>query len=169
MKIVAGVGTRKLDQINPARREAYIGLLKEYCEEGYYLHSGGAEGADHEATRIFMEDTIDQLRCTLFLPWDNYNEALLTKWAGNFNRVVYDASRDTEAAGSVDIYHPSPQNLKAGARKLLARNYLIVVNADVVIAVPDLPYRGGPTANLPGGTFQAIRIAQDLGKKITIL
>jgi hypothetical protein len=169
MKVVAAIGTRELDRVIRVKKEEYQDKLQDLWNKGWYLHTGGSTGADHMAATIFSQPNEEGLvRGKLFLPWADFNKELVNGYGSLLDREVYDYRRDVEATNSVDIYHPFSKGLTVGARKLLARNYLIIYGADLVLALPDARNKG-ELKNMRGGTAQGIRIAQDLGKELVVL
>ena len=150
-KIYGGIGSRKLS--NNERRLCFD-TAHWLARQGWELYTGAAIGAD----QAFAEGALaGGGNVTLVLPWPSYE----FKWVEPLGhkpqkRILrYD---DWDARNSVDQYHPNPENLKDGTRKLHARNYLIVQPTQFVLAFPKPGYNGGL-----GGTGQGIRIAAGLG------
>jgi hypothetical protein len=167
MKVVAAIGTRAIEKVQENRVVAYRNKLRELWEDGWYLHTGGALGADLEAIELFTSWSKEK-RVKIFLPWNNYNLASLITYRDGIDVEIYENTRHLEATKSVDTYHPIPAALTHSARKLLARNYLLIEDADMVLALPEVEYKGGPP-NKIGGTYHGIRIAMDLDKDLITL
>jgi hypothetical protein len=92
------------------------------------------------------------------LPWPTYEQVWVKKISQiHEGRVTVDAEdpmRDLDAVDAI-VLHDNPKALKDGARRLMARNYKIVVEADFVIAIPRPP--------LEGGTKHGCRVAEQRG------
>lgn len=167
--IVAGIGTRNLSRVKVERVDEFSRRLVESIDNGGYLHTGGAEGADLHALQTFVSrGGMRKRHAKLFLPWRNYNNNIIATYEHLADIHVYDPEVDIEARESVDKYHPNPTALSRGGRALQARNYLIIKGADQVIALPEIPYDGG-SLNVVGGTYQGIRIAKDFNIETFIL
>lgn len=166
MRVVAAIGSRDLSRISTDRVDLFSSKLRDLHKEGWCLYTGGSTGADHLAASIFTKS--EDIVVTLFLPWAEFNRVLLQQYIDKIKVYTYDSGRDIEAARSVNIYHPFPKSLGIGPRKLLARNFLIIRDADLVIALPE-PKVEPPYTNRTGGTYQGMRIAQDLGKNLIVI
>lgn len=136
----AGIGSRQtpiniLQQMKEyAKRLASIAILQ----------TGGALGADSAFEEGAKEVNGE---VTLFLPWRGYN---------NKQGLVIKASKQKEMEDFASKYHPAWDRCSPGARKLHARNMLIINEANFVICwTPD----GKDT----GGTGQALRFAMEEG------
>lgn len=101
----------------------------------------------------------DSSQLYVFLPWYSYNSKY-REGGGNF--ITYNPVFHTAWTESVHEYHPAPHNLKQGAFKLHARNYGIIKNTQVVVAMP-------MSLSDVGGTGQGIRIAKGLGKELFVV
>ena len=152
--MIAGIGSREtpLDVLGDMR------LIGEAIRlAGGWLRSGGAFGAD----RAFEEGA--RHRCLVYLPWsDNGDGARVRKMTESRTLLFDDAPKEAKerARSSVDLYHPAPEALSFGARRLHCRNYFQIMGTteapvDAVVCwtrmLGDKPQ---------GGTAQAIRIAQ---------
>lgn len=145
----AVIGTRSP---SPHAAEKCRQICRKLASEGHSLITGNAVGIDSIARDIWNETAPDKV--TLVLPWPGYNKDRIHR----ANKVIVYAGQP-EWTASVDRYHPAPDRLTPVVRKLHARNYGIIVNADVVIAFPSS--RGG-------GTAQGIRIAKALRKELYV-
>lgn len=150
-KKVAIIGSRRITE----KQFAYLTSVAEaFVRRGWTVTTGCADGADYAAMVGARNVDPDQLE--VYLPWASYNDKY-HKGGGSF--AVYDPKIHDEWTESVHKYHPAAKNLKQGAFKLHARNYGILSDVDVVVAMPmsdeDL-----------GGTGQGMRIAKELGKKL---
>ncbi len=114
---------------------------------GWDIATGAAEGIDLIAIST-AESMGMSHRLHIYLPWRSYNEPLVP---GRATTYVY-APDKKDWIESVSKYHPMGGNLSQGVFKLMARNYGIVVDSDVVVALPSAKPGGG-------GTGQGIRIA----------
>lgn len=143
---IVGIGSRKTPEVilqEMHKIGAWIGNSK------HWLTSGHAEGADWA-----FEKGCDGLRCSVFLPWKGYNSHLKS----HALQFVVDHTYGPEIWQSIDRFHPAPDKLSAGARKLMARNAAMLMGpspADVIVCWTE----GGLVA---GGTGQALRIAESL-------
>jgi len=146
-KRYAGIGSREtpvavLDLINR------VALRLEQL--GWYLNTGGADGADAAFANGIANKRI-------YLPWAGYN---------GVTGIVIDSPLSYQLAAK---YHPNWLALKQGAQKLMARNCHQVLGDDLKTPVQFVLCwtRDGadgvtvPTSIKTGGTGQAIRIAAD--------
>ena len=139
----AGIGARA----TPESILKEMGLIGQWAKsQGYFINSGHADGADYAFEKGALEQT------KVFLPWKNFNkevELLGKPFVVGDNEVLDEW---------VEKFHPAPQNLSFGARKLMRRNVCQVLNEgldDPVQAVICWTQSGG----LTGGTAFAMRIA----------
>ena len=126
-----------------------------FRDAGWELVTGNADGIDGIARDTWNETYPE--RVTLVLPWAGYNR---DKIHPANKIVVFNGQPDWLL--SVKLYHPAYARLSEAEVKLHARNYGIVVSADVVIAFP----KDGTES---GGTGQGIRVAKALGKLLYVL
>ncbi len=146
-KRIAIIGSRepRESQVTFARSAAGSALAR-----GWDIATGAAEGIDLIAMET-AEFMCLSPRLHIYLPWNTYNKHLIPSGAN-----VYTYSyKNKDWAESVSKYHPSGGRLSQGAFKMMARNYGIVINSDVVLAMPSAKLGGG-------GTGQGIRIAAAL-------
>ncbi len=146
MKAYTGIGSRTITQDEAER----IAIIAECMSQaGLTLYSGNAEGAD----RTFQEASSSKF--VAFIPWPGFGP---TEKNGTY--VV--TGSDPAGMASVDQFHPRPQALTQGGRKLMARNYNQVMGfqhlpkSEFVVCCADPADNKG---NVKGGTGQAVRIA----------
>jgi hypothetical protein len=143
MRSIAIIGTR-----DPSSLQAQIAKhAAEELSKTFRIRTGGADGID----TIAMENSIPA-NLDVFLPWASYNRG---KVPAGCNIIVYNPNKDHNWTRSVRQFHPAPNNLTRGAIALHARNYGIVAEANIVLALP------GPSGQ--GGTGQGIRVAKGMG------
>ena len=171
----AGIGSRETP---PEIRLLMIAAAQKLCRQGWWLRSGGAEGAD----TAFEEgvDSVNPKQKEIWLPWDGFNGRYYEDGDGWQFRIGSDRDMDEAKA-----FHPAWHRLSQGGRKLQARNVAQILGGWVQpVPSPDDPdpdfgggaydaYRAGPTSLMvvcwtkdgkaSGGTGQAIRIAQAHG------
>jgi len=150
-KIYAGIGAR-----NTPKDILYLIKIIGICfaSIGYTLNTGAAQGAD----QAFAEGAFSAGgKVNLFLPWPNYEKNWWSKY--NTNIIVFNSQLDKEALNSVYQYHPNANRLKKSVITLHARNYLILKNAKFAICYTK-------NGAIIGGTGQAIRIMNDMNKKV---
>lgn len=146
MTAIAGIGSRQ----TPEHILKEMELIGQWCRTNEVsVYSGHAEGADYAFERGAQELTI------AFLPWKNFNKDMpkLGHWVDMGDTTALDVW--------VDQYHPAPQHLSFGGRKLMRRNVCQILSQslnDPVKAVVCWTASGG----LSGGTAFAMRIATSL-------
>lgn len=152
---VAIIGTR-----NPSNEQ--ISFINNFINSLYLkhgkeliIHSGCADGIDKIGLERGHELKIETIG---FIPWYSYN----THVHEYCSKISTLSTIDVKAFESVDKYHPAPQYLSQGARKLHARNYNIIVDCDLVLAAPS------QSVGL-GGTGQGIRIALGLNIPLIVI
>lgn len=160
---IAFIGTRLLDEIDRDRPDVTLVYRQAAiwtARAGRWLHTGAAEGADQLAVEVALAN---QGPVHLFLPDTRYRR----HWRVNIREAhpfedtriretYYDPAEHYAWTQSIARFHPNPAALGAYARRLMARNYGIVVGCGAVVALPR-------TATDWGGTGQGVRIAQALG------
>ena len=158
-KIYAGIGARNTPK-NILRLMQIIGIY--LASLGYKLHTGAAKGAD----QAFAEGAVpNNGSVTLFLPWSTYEHEWIVKLAANnptFKDNIHTTifkNTDIDAIRSVYKLHPNANNLKNSVIALHARNYLIVKDIGFAVCYTK-------NGDVIGGTGQAIRIIESLGKKV---
>lgn len=145
---VAIIGTRQPDNAQIAEVKRYVATLS--LDD--VVVSGCAYGIDELGLCVAMNRGIKTIG---YVPWSSYNRDIQSYC----NEVFPLVDTDKDAYQSVIDYHPTKGKLSQGAFKLHARNYLIVIGCDLVMAYP------GPTG---GGTMQGIKIAQALNIPVVI-
>lgn len=143
MKYYAGIGSRDC----PREVLEIMSKIGTYlAKKGFVLRSGGADGCDKA-----FENGCDLVngRKEIYIPWSGFN-------GNNSNLVV----SDIKAFEIAEIYHPYWNNLKQGAKKLMARNSHQLLGKD--LSTPSefiVCYTKG--GKFIGGTAQVLRIAKD--------
>lgn len=140
----AGIGSR--------RTPLYIqiimtGMARWLEENGFTLHSGAAEGAD----QAFEKGAGDNKK--IFIPWGGFNDH-----SSRYYLTLEDPGNSCFEIA--EKYHPSWNNLKPGAKKLMARNSQQILGMDCTEPV-DFVVCWTPEGKVKGGTGQALRIAYD--------
>ena len=148
-KYYAGIGSRStpkevLDQMTD--------LASQLEKMGWWLRSGGAQGADLAFQRGVQENA------QIWVPWPSFAADLQCAYIEH--QWFCPSSDDMEAFSSVDQFHPAPDKLSNAARLLMARNYRQIVgqgepNSSFVICWTENGLK-------KGGTAQAIKIAESL-------
>ena len=150
-RFYAGIGSRRLSKSELVFCHNTGTIMAAL---GWDLVTGAAQGAD----QAFAEGALAVGgRVVLCLPWASYEQAwvLKARAKGALVRVLKDS--DVDAYASLKL-HPAASRLSDAAKKLHARNHLIVHKAELVVAFPKANQQGGL-----GGTGQGLRIAKDLG------
>ena len=129
-KLYAGIGSRETPEPILALMQR---CAKALSAEGYTLRSGGAKGAD----LAFSSGANPRMRI-IYTPKDS-----IPSWA----------------FVTVDKFHPASDRLSYYARRLHARNAMILLGADGRTPVQFI-LCWTPQARVTGGTGQALRIAQ---------
>lgn len=141
---IAIIGTREVskDQID----EIFQIIESKYGQD-VIVHSGNALGVDEVALRF--------KRVNIFLPWSTYNEHLKVK--GLF---YSDKGNDDENDLSIQILFPHFSKLSIGAKKMIRRNFFIVMG-DSKMNIPPVDtvvfYTG---KGVKGGTAYGVNIAK---------
>jgi predicted Rossmann fold nucleotide-binding protein DprA/Smf involved in DNA uptake len=138
---IAIIGTRQPDQHQLANIKKFIDNL---LFKDDIIVSGCARGVDEFALRYGKRRGHKTIGC---LPWHGYNDDIY-EYCDEL--ITYNSFTDIAATASVVDHHPTYSKLNETSFKLHARNYLIIKDADLVLAYPGL--KGG-------GTLQGIRIA----------
>lgn len=153
MKIYTGVGSRETP-------EPIIALIyqisKKLDKMGFLLRSGGANGADSAFEQF-------STRKEIFLPWDGFNGR---QHDGESYFDYLQCPGWSVAKASVDVFHPSPENLSKSGRSLMARNALQILGGDCK-TLTNVVICWTKNGKEVGGTSQAIRIARH--KNVPIL
>lgn len=155
MKVYAGIGSRRTpENILGVMRQVSLALR----EDGWWLRSGHAEGAD-QAFEVGAGNAAD-----IFLPWPSFNDDVPIEGT-IFEGPTLSAQKLTSR------HHPFWEPLPFAVKKLHARNAHQVLGWDlasparfVVCWTPDGSLDGtGPNT---GGTGQALRIAAAHGIEV---
>ncbi len=149
----AGVGARN----TPPEIINYMQLTAiALAQDGCVCRTGAALGADQS----FAEGAMKAAgQVDLSIPWHSYEKVWVNSLRQDLISVNVIQDNNVKAFESVQLYHPAPDKLKHAVKKLHARNYMIVEPADYVVCWT-------PEGATVGGTGQAIRIAEDLGKHV---
>lgn len=140
----AGIGSRK----TPVTMRLFMTRLAEYLRQsGWYLRSGGAEGAD----AAFEAGASNA--ASIFLPWRGYNDQFRQPGSD-----VYDFPSHA-ARVEASRHHPAWEQLGDGAKLLHARNTHIVLGYDLRHPVSRV-ICWTPDGKETGGTAQAMRLAR---------
>lgn len=145
MSYYAGIGARA----TPMYVQEYFSSLAAFlATKGFTLRSGGAQGAD-----IAFELGCDRMngQKEIYLPWKYFERS-------NSNLIV----SNPKAFEIAEQFHPYWNNLKAGAKKLQARNSHQVLGyaLDEPVKFVICWTKDGKGS---GGTGQALRIAKHYG------
>jgi predicted Rossmann fold nucleotide-binding protein DprA/Smf involved in DNA uptake len=151
MKKIAVIGT-----LEPTEQQRqYVKDFISALDVDATVISGGARGIDTLAVQCAKKRG---LKTICYIPWERHVR---------FADVVIalpsvSAALRQEAYDSVKKYHPAT-NIGKVSFVFLARNFLIVYQADYVLALPSIAKR-----NL-GGTGQGIRVALGMGIPVTVI
>jgi hypothetical protein len=140
IKYYAGIGSR---QTPTDIQHKMTEITHRLDSMGYYLRSGGAQGAD---TAFELGANKKQI----FLPWDGFN-------GRKENGKDYIVPSYNEAL--VELFHPKPLSLSEAGRKLMSRNSYQVLGPTLENPV-DFVLCWTKDGKASGGTGQAIRIAE---------
>jgi len=145
-KFYTGIGSRETPPEIMGLMETYANQLQSL---GYFLRSGGANGAD-----TAFENGAGKKK-QIYLPWKGFNGRKSKR---------YDIT--DEALELAEQLHPYWVNLKNGAKKLMARNCYQVLGEDletpsefVICWTSDGCETHKDRKNKTGGTGQAISLA----------
>jgi hypothetical protein len=146
-KNVGCVGSRS---ITNEQREMCVFIGYALAKLDKNVLSGNSDGADFAfATGV---NHINPSKLTLFLPNESH---LKTHWHSD-NRLIF--NHELEWSEIAARNHPSYNYVKPYVQQLFNRNAGIVINSDLLIALPNSTSKDG------GGTGHDIRIAIDIGK-----
>ena len=146
----AGIGPRgDKTPIPPSVLADMTELARRMAAAGWHLSSGGADGSD----TAFAAGTPVEQR-TIWLPWPGYNDLS----GPDCHPIPRD--RLQQSLELAKRFHPTWERCKQGARKLHARNGLILLgrNLDRPVHAVVAYTQGG---QLQGGTAQGLRIAME--------
>ena len=151
-RFYAGVGSREtpVDTLIEMRR-----LASDLGLAGWWLRSGGADGADTAFERGHR-DAKDDRALQVFLPWPHYNGR---------DALTLDKETMYEAMRIASELHPAWYRCSIYAKKLHARNVAIVLGDSLRDPVAAMVC-WTPNAEVTGGTGMAMRIAEAEGVPI---
>jgi len=148
MKSYTGIGSRNITE----SEIKIITKISNFLSNYFICYSGNADGSDITFQKSSNGNHIS------FLPWDEFN-------FDHFKPVNYYVVGHLEdGINSIHKFHPNPNALSSGAKKLMARNYyqirgyLDYPTVSFVVCCADEDING----NILGGTGQACRIAKSL-------
>lgn len=151
MKSYAGIGSRQITE----DERTTIEKLSKMLSSKFIVYSGNAEGSD------IAFQTGSNGNCVLILPWKNFNR---DKYDHSKSIAKYDCGDTPEGNDSIDKFHPFPDKLSRGAKRMMCRNYHQIHGYDIyqrvsfVVACANTDNKG----KIIGGTGQACRIAESL-------
>ena len=163
----AGVGSREtpLDAQNDMYDMYDIAWV--LAEEGWWMRSGGAKGADqafYDGCMEWADETEDRPQMTIYLPWEGMNNLGLgvDREGGYGSHKISPVDQLPLLEETAKQFHPAWGNLRHGGRKLMARNVAVMLDWDQEHTVDAVICwtKGGKIA---GGTGQALRIAKERG------
>lgn len=149
--IVTGIGSRETPD-NILQEMEKIG--KQLADNGYYVRSGHAQGADY-AFEIGAKD-----KCIAYLPWPNFNKNL--PYLGRVAVVSEERKSHSKRVELVRNIHPNPDALSGGAWALMERNTCQVLGLDLD-SPSDIVVCWTHDGKASGGTGMAIRLAERRG------
>lgn len=150
MPYFTSIGSRR---ITPEARLTIRAIARAFCELGFVMRSGGAEGADDESEKGCDEVNGHK---EIYVPWKGFN--------GRYNGIMLPDELFAQAQQMASQVHPAWGACSDVARKMHTRNVPQVLGKDlrtpsqfVVCWTPD----GAETTTTrdTGGTGQAIRLA----------
>lgn len=159
----AGIGSRETP-------ENVLELMSDIAEKLFFhnqltLRSGGADGADKafETGAARYSGHANLVRMEIYIPWEGFSDLHLDQEI----ICITDPKIIKESEEIAAKFHGGWNNLKQGARKLMARNTFQVLGGDLktyskfVLCYTQDGADGKkiPTSRNTGGTGQAIRIA----------
>ena len=125
-------------------------LAGDLAMAGWWLRSGGADGADTAFERGHR-DAKDDRALQVFLPWPHYNGR---------DALTLDKETMLEAMTIAAPLHPAWYRCSFGAKKLHARNVAIILGEDLQQPV-EAVICWTPDGEVSGGTGMAMRLAAD--------
>lgn len=138
------IGTREPDE----GQCQLAGSMASYLTlQGHTVKTGGAAGVDERVMRNARPEHLE-----VYLPWSTYNLELIPPGIKAVH--VYNRKTHPHWHASVGQFHPSPHRLIPTTVSLHARNFGIIEEDDMVLALPN--------KGCTGGTMQGVRIARAL-------
>ena len=144
--IYAGIGSRETPKDILIQM---TGLAKWMCEHGWFLRSGGANGADEA-----FENGADRHRRMIYLPWNGFNG----RHTKDRDKVAHVFS--LAILQKVKELHPAPHKLTNSVMKLHSRNVAMITGPNMNEFV-QLVVCYTKDAKLVGGTAMGIRVANE--------
>lgn len=153
----AGIGSRETPSTILG---AFEQLGRELVSLGGILRSGRADGADTAFERGCVSVNGPS---EIFISWYGF-----PKTGSLVNRPAYvldqlEHAQRQRAFASINVYHPAPDRLSPGARKLMARNYCQIYGPSISSTLTNLVICYTHDGQPSGGTGQALRMAADAG------
>jgi hypothetical protein len=137
----AGIGSRETPNTILREMKRLSSILED---KGWTLRTGGAIGAD----TAFASGV--KRNAEIWIPWEGFGNP------DSNHTVNVVTCEDTKSFESVEKYHPKSKDLSGAVKKLMARNYRVVVDSEFIVCWT----RNGV---INGGTGQSLRIAIDKG------
>jgi hypothetical protein len=154
-KIYAGIGSRE----TPGEMlDTMLLAGKELGRMGWYLRTGGANGAD----TAFAHGAHPQMR-QIHLPWNGYNGLFVEQDASRI--VPVEQGSDHQAYEIAAAHHPAWHWLSPAVRSLMARNVTIILGANLD-APANMVVCWTAGGRGEGGTGQGIRVAKTYGIEV---
>ena len=135
-------------------------LSSFFCDKGYILRSGGANGCDTACENGCIDA---DGRSEIYLPWEDFNDRIYC------NLYLEALPFIKEAREIAEKHHPKWDELSVSVKKMHTRNVYQILGltldkpSNFVICYA--PIKDGQPQ---GGTAQAIRIAQTYNVPVTI-
>lgn len=147
MKIYTGIGSRKTPKNILRLIES---ISKRLDKSNFLLRSGGAAGADQAFEKYSNNKEI-------YLPWNGFNG----KWHDDLQyfSLLENVKLYSKAMLIVEQFHPYPEKLSSGGRRLMARNVFQVLGKDLK-SPSNVIICWTKNAQQIGGTSQALRLAK---------
>lgn len=163
----AGIGSRETPPYILVLMEEIAAKL--YSQYNLILRSGGAGGAD-QAFQRGVEQCNRYRGMEIYIPWEGFsdlksNDILIHALSSNEIICVQNKQILKESEEIVAKFHPYWNNLKQGARRLMARNTFQVLGSDLK-TYSKFVIAWTKDGKDTGGTGQALRIANFYGIKI---
>lgn len=156
----AGIGSRETPE---AILRTFTELGRKLVAYSCVLRSGRAGGADSAFERGCI---MANGQAEIFIPWAGFPKGgnLADRPAILFDHI--EPAQKQKALASIEQYHPAPDKLSYGARKLMARNYCQMFGKSVSSPVSSFVLCYTKDGRASGGTGQAIRMAEDAGIRV---
>ena len=165
MKILTGIGSRK----TPADvLDLMCAIAYKRAKEGWFLRSGGADGADTAFEVGFKTYCVEhhipfEERMCIYLPWAEFNGRIGKEFVHPLKIGLTQINNAIKCAEKV---HPAFHTLTHGAIKMHTRNIFQVRGHLETGFLPDEIIYWTKGVNEPvGGTRTAVKFAEYLGLK----